>query len=323
MTMNYDKYSLSNRGNPLPLYDNYLTFSTKNYTNDGKNWFKAADFSLQQNATNVKDLYNRRINRFFLTAIVYDGDASVMQAIGLLNISAWIPDGVEDMIHTNVSLKSLLDDNNLSISDQLESRIYSKKVVNEDTDEYNVQIWFNTKRNFSKVSLHPLHCEFLRKPYNPHSLLDNSASNRYEQLTELFKNMWSNNGVSESELDTSMQGYSYVTTDPASTNDTFYTTTDQYNIGDNIKYVNIAYKDSGVNTLSTIIPDKQNTSGRIIYLCNWNKVVLKNGGRVQDWATLHNAIICPGGKDYVMEDSQLLPLMRYSGNWFPLSSGNP
>ena len=61
MTMNYDAYSLGNRGNGLPLYDNYLTFATQNSTNKG--WFKAADFNLQRHAENVKDIYNRRIDR--------------------------------------------------------------------------------------------------------------------------------------------------------------------------------------------------------------------------------------------------------------------
>ncbi|WP_370923792.1 hypothetical protein AB9X87_02810 [Lactiplantibacillus plantarum] len=321
MTMNYDAYSLGNRGNGLPLYDNYLTFATQNATDKG--WFKAADFNLQRNATNVKNLYNRRINRIFLTAIVYDGDADVMQALGLLTISAWVPlsDTVEQIVHTNISLKGLLNDNNLSISNQLEARIYSKKVVNEDTDEYNVQIWFNAKQFFSKVALHPLQCDFSRPPYNPHSILDNYFSNNYERLTELFKNMGSTNGLSDSELDTSMQGYSYVTTDSGPYIETFYTTTDQYNIGDGVEYVNVASKDNSSNTLSKIIPDKRNTDGRIIYLCNWNNVVLKNGGNIQGISTLHDTIICPDGKDYVMKSSQLLPLIRFSGNWFPLSSG--
>ena len=321
MTMNYDAYSLGNRGNGLPLYDNYLTFATQNSTNKG--WFKAADFNLQRHAENVKDIYNRRINRIFLTAIVYDGDADVMQELGLLTISAWVPlsDAVEQRVHTDISLKNLLNDNNLSINNQLEARIYSKNVVNEDTDEYNVQIWFHAKQFFSKVSLHPLQCNFSRPPYNPHSLLDNYFSNNYERLTELFKNMGSVNGLSDSELDTNMQGYSYVTTDSGSYIETFYTTTDQYKIGDGVEYVNIASKDGGSNTLSKIIPDKRNSDGRIIYLCNWNNVVLKNGGRIQDSYKLHDTIICPGGQDYAMKDSQLLPLMRFAGNWFPLVTG--
>lgn len=323
MTMNYNEYSLSNRGNALPLYDNYLTFYTPH--NAGKGWFKAADFNLQKNAGIIKDIYNRRINRMSLTAIVYDGDADGMQALGLLTIGAWVSttSSVNQIVHAGISLKGLLNDNNLSISDQLEARIYSKKVVNEDTDEYNVQIWFLTKQFFSKVSLHPLQCYFSCPPSNPHSLLDNPHSNNYERLTELFKNMGSATGLSDSELDTSMQGYSYVTTTPgpASASDTFYTTTDQYKIGDSVKYVDIGSKDDiGSNTLSNIIPDKQNSDGRIIYLCNFNNVVLKNGGKIQDGATLHDAIICPDGKDYVMKASQVLPLMRHFGNWFPLTT---
>lgn len=213
MTMNYDTYSLGNRGDKLPLYNNYLTFTTPN--SKGKGWFKAADFNLQKDSIKVKDSYNRRISRIFLTAIVYDGDADDIQTLGILTISAWVPknDAVERMVHTNISLKGLLDDNNFLIFNQLEARIYSKKVANEETDEYNVQIWFNAKQFYSKVSLHPLQCEFSRPPYNPHSLLDNQFSNNYERLTELFKNMGSANGLSDSELDTNTQGYSYVTTD--------------------------------------------------------------------------------------------------------------
>lgn len=322
MTMNYDKYSLSNRGNSLPLYDNYLTFVTQS-NSTGKGWFKAADFNLQKDAANVKNLYNRRNNRIFLTAIVYDGYSDGMQALGILTLSAWLPtsDNVKQILHTSVSLKGLLDDDYSSISDQLEARIYSKKVVNEDTDEYNVQIWFNSKKYYSKVSLHPLQCEFSFPPYNPHSLLDNHFSNNYERLTELFKNMGSVNGLSDSELDTNMQGYSYVTTVPVLNNQTFYTTTDQYNIGDGIKYVDVGSKDNGSNTLSKIIPDKLNADGRIIYLRNWNTVVLKNGGKINDTSTLHDVIICPGGKDYVMYSSQVLPLIRLFGNWFPLIPG--
>lgn len=320
MTMNYNEYSLSNRGNTLPLYDNYLTFYTPH--NAGKGWFKAADFNLQKNAGIIKDIYNRRINRMSLTAIVYDGDADVMQALGLLTISAWVPasDYGEQVIHTNISLKGLLNDNNFSISDQLEARIYSNKVVNNDTDEYNVQIWFLAKPAYSKVSLHPLQCEFSCPPSNPHSLLDNPFSNNYERLTELFKNMGSATGLSDSELDTSMQGYSYVTTAPGKTSDTFYTTTDQYKIGDCVKYVNIGSK-NGSNTLSNIIPDEADNDGRIIYLCSWDIIMLKNGGIIQDKDTLHDTIICPDGKDYVMKSSQVLPLMRLSGNWFPLTAG--
>lgn len=326
MTMNYDEYSLSNRGNALPLYDNYLTFHTQ--ANTGKGWFKAADFNLQKNSSMVKDLYNRRINRFFLTAIVYDGSSDSMQASGLLTLNAWIPrsDTVEQKIHTSIKLKGLLNEKNksirstTSIGDQLEARIYSNKVVNEDTDEYNVQIWFNAKQYYSKVSLHPLQCEFSGTPYNPHSLLDNSFSNNYERLTELFKNMGSVNALSDSELDTNMQGYSYVKTYSGSIYDTFYTATDQYKIGDCVKYVNITSKD-GSNTLSNIIPDEADNDGRIIYLCSWDRIVLKNGGSIQDITTLHDAIIFPDGKDYVMKGSQVLPLIRLSNNWFPLTTG--
>lgn len=320
MTMNYDEYSLSNRGNALPLYDNYLTFYTQANT-EGKSWFKAAEFNLQKDAKMV-NLYNRRINKFFLTAIVYDGNSDSMQTLGLLTIGAWVPssDYGEQIIHTNISLKGLLNDNDFSISDQLEARIYSNKVVNEETDEYNVQIWFNAKRAFSKVSLHPLQCHFSFPPYNPHSILDNRFSNDYERLTELFKNMGSVDALSDSELDTNMQGYSYAKTYFGPNSDIFYTTTDQYKIGDCVKYVNIGSKNVS-NTLSNIIPDEADNDGRIIYLCSWDSIVLKNGGRIQDSTTLHDAIICPDGKDYVMKGSQVLPLMRLSNNWFPLTTG--
>lgn len=330
MTMNYDEHSLSNRGNALPLYDNYLMFHTP--VNTGKSWFKAADFNLQKNSSKVEDIYNRRINRFFLNAIVYDGESDDMQSMGLLTLNAWIPksDAVEQKIHTTIKLTSLLNEKNndvrssLSIGDQLEARIYSKKVVNEDTDEYNVQIWFNAKKYYSKVSLHPLYCEFSFTPYNPHSLLDNRFSNNYERLTELFKNMGSANALSDSELDTNMQGYSYVKTYSGSIYDTVYTTTDQYNIGDCVKYINISNKDNNINTLSNIIPDEADDDGRIIYLCSWNTIVLKNGGSIQsiqDNDAIRDAIICPHGKDYVMNNGQVLPLMRLYNNWFPLTTG--
>lgn len=318
MAMNYDIYSLGNRGNGLPLYGNYLKFTTKNSLD--KNWFKMCDFNLQRNSEKVTDIYNRRLNRIFLTGIVYDGDADVMQSMGLLTLSVWIPlsDKVEQQIHTEVSLRGLLDENNESIQNQLEIRIYSKKIVNEETDEYNVQIWCKAKQYWSKVALHPLQVDFIRPPYNPHSLLDNYFSNEYERLTELFKNMGSVNGLSDSELDTSMQGYSYVTTDSGSYIETFFTTTDQYKIGDGIKYVNVASKNGGSNTISKIIPDKRNSDGRIVYLVNWNNVVLKNGGSIQDTSSIKDKIICKGGQDYAMQQNEMVQLMRFAGNWFVL-----
>lgn len=318
MTMNYDAYSLGNRGNGLPLYGNYLKFTTKNSLD--KNWFKMCDFNLQRNSEKVADIYNRRLNRIFLTGIVYDGDADVMQTMGLLTLSVWVPlsDTVKQEVHTEVNLRDLLDDNNESIKAQLEVRVYSKKVVNDETDEYNIQIWCKAKQYWSKVALHPLQVDFIRPPYNPHSLLDNYFSNEYERLTELFKDMGSVNGLSDSELDTSMQGYSYVTTDSGSYIETFFTTTDQYKIGDGIGYVNVASKDGGSNTISKIIPDKRNSDGRIIYLVNWNNVVLKNGGSIQDTSSIQDTIICKGGQDYVMQQNEMVQLMRFAGNWFVL-----
>ena len=316
MAMNYDIYSLGNRGNGLPLYGNYLKFTTKNSLD--KNWFKMCDFNLQRNSEKVTDIYNRRLNRIFLTGIVYDGDADVMQAMGLLTLSVWVPlsDTVKQEVHTEVNLRDLLDDNNESIKAQLEVRVYSKKVVNDETDEYNIQIWCQARQWWSKVALHPLQADFVRPPYNPHSLLDNYFSNEYERLTELFKPMGSESGITDTDLDNAMKGYDYVTTNAGEYIETFYTTSDQCNIADGVEYINIASKDGGPNAVANIIPNKRNSDGRIIRLVNWNNVVLKNGGKIQDTANLQNAIICPDGQDYAMKQSEMVQLIRFANNWF-------